>query len=121
MSEITVDDTRVTILDPSAQFEGKLTGSNITLKGRFKGSVQASGTLAIAEGSEIEATVSAAKVEIGGTFRGEVQAGSLHVLEKGRASGTFRAKTLAVSEGAKLDGDLEIGDSATGAGARQSA
>ncbi|MCI0409509.1 MAG: polymer-forming cytoskeletal protein [Acidobacteria bacterium] len=101
-----------TVLDPTASFEGKLVGSDITLRGRFKGSLQASGTLRIAEGSEIEATVTATRVEIGGTFQGQVQAGSLHVLEKGRASGTFRAKTLAVREGAQLDGELEIGEAA---------
>lgn len=105
-----MDENKATVLDPTASFEGKLVGSDVTLRGRFKGTLQASGTLRIAEGSEIEATVTAARVEIGGTFRGELQAGALHVLEKGRASGTFRAKTLAVREGAELDGELEIGE-----------
>ena len=108
---MTVEDN-VTVLDSTAHFEGKLTGSNITVKGRFKGTLQASGTLFIAEGSEIEATVNAARVEIGGTFHGEVQASSMRVLKKGRASGSFRAKTLAVNEGARLDGELEIGEAA---------
>lgn len=107
-----MEDNKGSVLDPTASFEGKFVGSDITLRGRFKGSVEASGTLRIAEGSETEATVTAARVEIGGTFQGEVQAGALHVLEKGRASGTFRAKTLAVREGAQLDGELEIGERA---------
>lgn len=117
-------DNQSTVLDSTASFEGTLVGSDIVLRGKFKGTLQASGTLRIAEGSEIEATVSAARVEIGGNFSGEVQAGSLHLLDKGRAAGSFRAKTLAVAEGARLDGELEIGEAARGgapANARQTA
>lgn len=101
-----------TILDSTATFEGKLVGSDITLRGRFKGHLQASGVLRIVEGSNIEADIKAARVEIGGNFQGEVRTESLQLLEQGRASGTFRASKLSVMEGAKLNGDLEVGDSA---------
>ncbi len=100
-----------TILDSTATFEGKLVGSDITLRGRFKGDLQASGVLRIVEGSNIEANIKAARVEIGGNFQGEVQTEYLQLLEQGRASGTFRANKLSVKEGAKLNGDLEVGDS----------
>jgi cytoskeletal protein CcmA (bactofilin family) len=68
--------------------------------------------LRIVDGSDIEAKIKANRVEIDGRFQGEVQADSLQLLQRGRASGTFRAKTLTVEEGAKLDGDLEIGEPA---------
>lgn len=103
-------DDKGTILDASSTFEGKLVGSNITLEGRFKGDLQASGVLRIVEGSDIEANIKATRVEISGSFRGEVHAESLQLLEHGKASGTFRAKKLSVREGASLNGDLEVGD-----------
>jgi cytoskeletal protein CcmA (bactofilin family) len=106
-----VDDDKGTVLDRNASFEGKLEGTDITLRGRFKGKLQASGVLRIVDGSRIEASIKAKRVEIDGSFQGEVKADSLHLLEQGRASGTFQAKTLTVKEGAKLDGELEIGES----------
>ena len=101
-----------TILDSTASFEGRLVGSDITVEGRFKGNLQVSGVLRIVQGSNIEASIKASRVEIGGKFQGDVQAETLHLLEQGRATGTFRAKKLSVQEGAKIDGDLEIGDKA---------
>ena len=106
-----MDDNKETVLDRNARFEGKLEGSNITLCGKFKGDLRASGVLRIVDGSDIEADIKANRVEIDGRFQGEVQADSVQLLEQGRASGTFRAKTLTVKEGATLDGELEIGDS----------
>ncbi len=106
-----MQDDKGTILDSTATFEGKLVGSDITLRGRFKGHLEASGVLRILEGSNIEADIQAARVEIGGNFKGEVRTESLQLLEQGRASGTFRASKLSVKEGAKLDGDLEVGES----------
>jgi cytoskeletal protein CcmA (bactofilin family) len=109
-----VQDDKGTILDSTATFEGKMVGSSITVRGRFKGDLEASGVLRIMEGSDIEATIKAARVEISGNFRGEVQTESLQLLEQGRASGTFRAKKLSVKEGAKLNGELEVGDTVAG-------
>ena len=91
-----------------------MVGSNITVQGRFKGDLEASGVLRIVEGSDIEASIKAARVEISGSFRGEVQTDSLQLLEQGSASGTFQAKKLSVREGAKLNGELEVGDTAGG-------
>lgn len=99
-----------TILDSTAVFEGKLVGSNITIEGRFKGDLKASGVLHIVEGSDIEATIKATRVVISGNFRGDIHTDSLQILEQGRASGNFRASKLNVKEGAKLNGELEIGE-----------
>jgi cytoskeletal protein CcmA (bactofilin family) len=109
-----VQEDKGTILDSTATFEGKMVGSDITVRGRFKGDLEASGVLRIVEGSDIEAIIKASRVEISGSFRGEVQTDSLQLLEQGRASGTFRAKKLSVREGAKLNGELEVGDTGGG-------
>jgi cytoskeletal protein CcmA (bactofilin family) len=74
-----VDDDKATVLDRNARFEGKLEGSNITLRGRFKGNLRASGVLRIVDGSDIEAKIKANRVEIDGRFQGEVQADSLQL------------------------------------------
>jgi len=103
-----------TILDSSAFVEGKLEGNNITIKGRFKGDLQVSGVLQIVEGSHIEASIKAKRVVISGDFQGDLQTDSLQLLEQGRASGVFRASKLSVKEGAKLNGELEIGEPGRG-------
>ncbi len=101
-----------TVLAAHASFNGKLEGSNVTLQGRFRGDVKASGRVTIVEGSEVSANVQALTVEIGGRFDGDVQAEALHLLGPARASGKFRAKKLSVEEGGQLDGEFEIGDGA---------
>jgi cytoskeletal protein CcmA (bactofilin family) len=98
-----------TVLSPKANFDGKLEAQDVTLKGRFRGEVKASGSVRIDEGSDVDAKVEAPEVVIGGRFRGDVKAGTLRLLEPARASGTFRAQKLAVEEGGQLDGDFEIG------------
>ena len=99
-----------TVLAAKASFDGKLEGANITLQGRFRGDLKASGLVRILEGSDVNAKVEATTVEIGGKFEGDVHAESLRLLGPARASGTFRAKKLSVEEGSQLDGELEIGD-----------
>lgn len=99
-----------TVLAPHASFDGKLEGSNVTLEGRFRGDLKASGRVTIVEGSDVNANVQAITVEIGGRFEGDVKADSLHLLGPARARGTFRARKLSVEEGGQLEGDFEIGD-----------
>ena len=99
-----------TVLAAKASFDGKLEGANITLQGRFRGDLKATGLVRIVEGSDVNAKVEATTVEIGGKFEGDVHAESLRLLGPARATGTFRAKKLSVEEGGQLDGEFEIGD-----------
>ena len=99
-----------TVLAAKASFDGKLEGANITLHGRFRGDLKASGLVRILEGSDVNAKVEATTVEIGGKFEGNVHAELVRLLGPARATGTFRAKKLSVEEGGQLDGDFEIGD-----------
>ena len=101
-----------TVLAAQASFDGKLEGANITLQGRFRGDVKATGIVRILEGSDVSAKVEANAVEIGGKFEGDVQADLLRLLGPARATGTFRAKKLSVEEGGQLDGEFEIGEGA---------
>ncbi len=99
-----------TIIAVKASVDGRLEGVNITLQGRFRGDLKASGLVRIAEGSDVDAKVEAPQVEIGGKFHGDVKAETLRLLRPARASGTFRAKKLSVEEGGQIEGDFEIGD-----------
>ncbi len=99
-----------TVLAAKSSLDGRLEGVNITLEGRFRGDLKATGVVRMTEGSDVDAKVEASQVEIGGKFRGDVKAEILRLLGPGRASGIFRARKLSVEEGGQLDGEFEIGE-----------
>ena len=99
-----------TVLAAKASLDGRLEGVNITLEGRFRGDLKATGVVRMMEGSDVDAKVEASQVEIGGKFKGDITAEILRLLGPGRASGSFRARKLSVEEGGQLDGDFEIGE-----------
>jgi cytoskeletal protein CcmA (bactofilin family) len=100
---------RSTLIDVHGDIEGKLTGTDAQILGRFRGEIELSGRLVTGEGSRVEARVRARQAEIAGEFRGELKVGVLVVLEKGRLEGTFEAERLAVREGAQLNGAVNAG------------
>ncbi len=61
------------------------------------------------EGSRAQAIVTADVAEIGGEFKGELKVRSLVLLEKGRIEGSVEAQTIAVREGAQLNGSVNVG------------
>jgi len=104
----------VTVIDASSDVEGKLTGKDARILGRFKGEIALSGRLFMGEGSRVEAKVVADAAEIGGSYKGELNVRSLILLDKGRAEGVLDAKTLAVREGAQINGSINAGQAAAG-------
>lgn len=105
---------RITLIDTEADVEGKLTGKDARILGRFKGEIKLSGRLQLGEGARVDAKIAADAVEIAGEFKGEVTARSLLLLEKARVSGTLGAQTLAVREGAQLNGSVNAGSEPKG-------
>jgi hypothetical protein len=73
------------------------------------------------EGSRVEAKVVADAAEIGGSYKGELNVRSLILLDKGRAEGVLDAKTLAVREGAQINGSINAGQAAAGGHAHTAA
>ena len=55
------------------------------------------------------ANVTADVAEIGGEFKGDLKVRSLVLLEKGRIEGSVEAQTIAVREGAQLNGSVNVG------------
>ncbi len=98
-----------TQIDKQADFEGKLTGKDARILGRFKGEIQLSGRLTIGEECRVEAKVRADAAEIGGEFKGDISARTLVLLEKARVEGTIEAQVLSVREGAQVNASVNAG------------
>jgi cytoskeletal protein CcmA (bactofilin family) len=98
-----------TQIDKQADVEGKLSGKDARVLGRFRGEIQLSGRLILGEESRVDAKVKADAAEIGGEFKGEITARSLVLLEKARVEGTIEAQTLAIREGAQVNASVNAG------------
>jgi cytoskeletal protein CcmA (bactofilin family) len=98
-----------TLIDAQADVEGKLRGKDAQILGRFQGEIELTGRLLMGEGSRAQATVVADAAEIAGEFKGELKVRSLVLLEKGRIEGSVEAQSIAVREGALLNGSVNVG------------
>jgi cytoskeletal protein CcmA (bactofilin family) len=107
-----MDGDNVTLIDASSDVEGRLTGKDARILGKFKGQITLSGRIFMGEGSRVEAKVVADAAEIAGTYKGELNVRSLVLMDKGRAEGILDAKTLAVREGAQINGSINAGQAA---------
>jgi cytoskeletal protein CcmA (bactofilin family) len=107
-----MDAEKMTLVDAAADFEGKLTGKDARIQGRFKGDIQLTGRLHLVEGCKVDAKLKADTIEIAGEFQGELVARSLVLLEKAKVSGTVTAQAIAVKEGAQLNGAVQAGKAA---------
>jgi len=107
-----MEGNNLTLIDANADVEGKLTGKDARILGKFKGEIALSGRLFLGEGSRVEAKVVADTAEIAGTYKGELNVRSLVLLDKGRAEGVLDAKTIAVREGAQINGAINAGQAA---------
>jgi cytoskeletal protein CcmA (bactofilin family) len=101
--------TVTTQIDKQADFDGKLTGKDARILGRFKGEIQLSGRLTVGDEARIDAKVKADVAEIGGEFKGELVARSIVLLEKARVEGTIESQALAVREGAQVNATVNAG------------
>lgn len=108
-----------TIIGPDASFKGELTfDSAAKILGRLEGSITSKGTIHVADGSTCKATVTAKEVAVEGTIEGNVEATSkLDLRPNGRISGDVVAASMAMAEGASIDGYLKIGTTNGSSGA----
>lgn len=100
---------KITLIDGAAEIEGKLQGKDARIHGRFRGDIELSGKLYLAEGCKVEAKVKADVIEVAGDYQGDLNARSLILLEKARVVGTITAQSLSVREGAQLNGAVNAG------------
>jgi len=100
-------------IDQGSEFEGKLTFKDtVRIDGSFRGEITSQNTLIVGETGEIMATVRSRNVVISGTVTGDVFASERLVLHKtARVEGDVEAGTLAIEEGAILNGRVAMGGS----------
>jgi len=97
-------------IDQGSEFEGKLTFKDtVRIDGCFRGEVASQNTLIVGETGEIMATVRSREVAISGTVTGNVFASDRLVLHKtARVEGDIEAGSLAIEEGAVLNGKVTM-------------
>jgi cytoskeletal protein CcmA (bactofilin family) len=108
-----VEAPNATQIDKQADFEGKLSGKDARVLGKFRGEIQLQGRLIVGEESRVEAKVKADAAEIGGEFKGDISVRSLVLLEKARVEGTIEAQVLSVREGAQVNASVNAGAGAS--------
>ena len=102
-------DEKLTLIDAETRIEGKLKGKDARILGRFKGEIELTGRLFTGEGSKVEATAVVDSAEIAGNFDGDIKAKTLVLLEKATLTGQMDTRSLAVREGAKINGGVNAG------------
>jgi cytoskeletal protein CcmA (bactofilin family) len=98
-----------TIARPSI-FEGRITGSGeIVVNGIVKGTIDASGTVRVADQGRVEAMIHGRVVSIAGTVNGNVTADERIELEaSARVDGDITAPRILIKDGATFKGQVNM-------------
>lgn len=101
---------RAPVVGPGARFEGTLAFRGAArVEGEVCGSVLARGTLHVAPGAVVRARIEAEELVVAGTVEGDVTASRrVALLPGGRLAGDVRTASLALADGACLDGRCEM-------------
>jgi cytoskeletal protein CcmA (bactofilin family) len=100
-------------IDQGSEFEGKLTFKDtVRIDGCFRGEIASQNTLIVGETGEIMATVRSREVIVSGSVSGNIFAADRLVLHKtARVEGDIEAGSIAIEEGAVLNGRVTMGGS----------
>jgi cytoskeletal protein CcmA (bactofilin family) len=98
-----------------AQVEGTFVGRDLTVLGRFQGDLRLSGTLRVGRAGQVLGQVRAEAAEIEGVFEGSLHVTRLAFGENADARGTFSAPHLAMREGARVEGAINVEPTAVAA------
>jgi cytoskeletal protein CcmA (bactofilin family) len=97
-------------IDQGSEFEGKLSFKDtVRIDGCFRGEIASQNTLVVGETGEIMATVRSCSVIVSGSVTGNIFATERLVLHKtARVEGDIEAASVAIEEGAVLNGKLTM-------------
>jgi len=99
-------------LEVSASMTGSLTFKdpvNLQINGRFEGTLDARGNLAIGPQAQVKATIRGEAVRVAGTVEGSITtSGRLELLGTARVTGKIVTASLIVHEGAVLHGTCQM-------------
>jgi cytoskeletal protein CcmA (bactofilin family) len=103
-------ETRESVIAADLTIEGKIEGSgHVRIAGRFKGDVHVEGNLTIEAGAHLTGQVQANTVVVGGELHGNIGATRVELLETGVIAGDVKSKSLTVSAGSRMRGQVEFG------------
>ena len=94
----------------SLKVRGTLTGKgDLVVEGRLDGEMRTLGSLAIAQTGVVHADVSVTTLDVNGELVGDVQATqAVRIASGGRIDGDVRAASIAIDDGAELNGGIEM-------------
>jgi len=99
-------------LEVDASMTGTLTfkdSVNLQINGRFDGTLDAKGNLAIGEKAQVKATIRGESITIRGTVTGDITATSrVELASTARVTGKIASPRVAMEDGAVLQGTLEM-------------
>ena len=98
---------------PGLAVEGTLRGrGDLRLEGPMRGTVALEGALVIGPQAQVTAPIRARRVEVHGEVVGDIEAGHVIVRSGGWVSGDVRASSIAIDDGATLEGlvDMDFDD-----------
>jgi len=95
-----------TMIGEATTIEGNLNlKGNIIVYGKIIGNVDASGSINISPGAQVEGQLKAAVIQLGGKVTGDITAtGKVILGEKSHLTGDISTPNLVIKEGAKFEG-----------------
>jgi excisionase family DNA binding protein len=107
-------------LEVDASMTGSLTfkdAVNLQINGRFDGTLETKGVLAIGEKAQVKATIHGEMITVGGTVNGNITATTrVELLATARVTGKITSPRVVMQDGAVLQGALEMGTAAPAQG-----
>ena len=106
------DHPETTVIGPALELDGELhVSGDAIVVGRVRGDLVVTGKLFLAEEAVVSGRVFGGEAVVAGRVDGPVEAhAKLEVRTSARISGDLSAATLAVAEGARVDGQLHCAD-----------
>jgi cytoskeletal protein CcmA (bactofilin family) len=108
-----IDDTTSgppTFIAPSARIIGTIVGQGTYVCcGTIEGDCDIDGSLTLAQGGKWKGTMKATDIIVGGIVEGNVVArGRIEIAGTARVTGSLMGKSIAVAEGAIIDGEIKV-------------
>jgi cytoskeletal protein CcmA (bactofilin family) len=103
---------KVVILDSSTSFDGLLKFKAVTLciQGKFRGTIEATGSLIVDKGAVVEADhIQISSLSVYGTVNGEIQAEDMvDMLPGAQVKGDVAARRLRIADGVLFEGKCSM-------------
>jgi cytoskeletal protein CcmA (bactofilin family) len=103
---------------PGLAVEGTLRGrGDLRIEGPMRGTVALEGSLVVGPQAQLTAPIRARRVEVHGEVVGDIEAAHVIVRSGGWVSGDVRASSIAIDDGATLEGlvDMDFDDARSAA------